>query len=273
MRIATLVTVVIGVCHAQTPVAHRAQFEVASIKPSAMPSPNHAYTMSDTRVDLGSMPLSYLIHVAYNVEPYQISGPDWLATARFDIVAKLPEGATKKQIPEMFQALLAERFKLTVHHEPVEQKVYALIAGKNGPQLTDAAVDNHPDPEFLNGRGVMEKTDTEEGDGYWTISVARADPSGTRVFDAPRITMSEFALSLMRYVDLPVVDMTGLNGYWHVTLDVPRPPSRRPMPAPPRAEAGLPAPDPTGDVPISLSVQKLGLTLEKRNRPHQPSGD
>jgi uncharacterized protein (TIGR03435 family) len=267
MRIAIIISVAVGLCRAQTPMAHGPQFEVASIKPSAMPLTNHAFTMSDTRVDLGSMPLSYLIHVAYKVEPYQISGPEWLATTRYDIVAKLPEGATKQQIPEMLQALLEDRFKFTAHHEPVEQKVYALVTGKNGPKLKDAAADNHLDTEFLNGRAVVERTTTEEGDGYWTISGARADPSGTRLFDAPRITMPEFALSLTRYVDLPVVDMTGLNGYWHVTLDVPLPVRQGSMVAQARAAAGLPAPDPAGDVSISASVQKLGLALEKRTAP------
>jgi uncharacterized protein (TIGR03435 family) len=267
MRIAIFITVAIGVCQAQTPVAHGPQFEVASVKPSAMPITNHAFTMSDTRVDLGSMPLSYLLHVAYSVEPYQISGPDWLATARFDIVAKLPAGATKGQIPEMFQALLEDRFKLSVHHAAVEQKVYALIPGKNGPKLKDAAADNHLDPEFLNGRGVVQRDGTEEGDGYWTTSVAKAEPGGTRVFDAPRITMPEFARTLMRYLDQPVVDMTGVTGYWHVTLDVPRPARQPAVQIQARAEAGLPAPDPTGDVSLPASVQKLGLVLEKRTAP------
>jgi len=46
--------------------------------------------------------------VAYRIKDYQVSGPDWLAGARFDIVAKLPEGATRDQAPEMLQALLAD---------------------------------------------------------------------------------------------------------------------------------------------------------------------
>ena len=33
----------------------------------------------------------------------------------------------------MLQALLAERFKLTIHREPKELPVYALIVGKGGP--------------------------------------------------------------------------------------------------------------------------------------------
>ena len=78
----------------------------------------------------------------YKVELYQISGPDWITTSRFDVQATLPAGATKAQIPEMLQALLADRFGLTLHREPKEQSVYALLIGKGGPKLKEGAADN-----------------------------------------------------------------------------------------------------------------------------------
>ena len=40
------------------------------------------------------MSLKDLIALAYDVKAYQITGPDWLPTERFDILAKMPEGAT-----------------------------------------------------------------------------------------------------------------------------------------------------------------------------------
>src|SRR5205814_5568237 len=70
-------------------------------------------------------------------------GPDSMKSQRFDILAKMPEGATKEQVPEMLQALLAERFQLKVHRENREQSIYALVVGKGGPKLKEAA----PDPE------------------------------------------------------------------------------------------------------------------------------
>jgi hypothetical protein len=79
-------------------------FEVASIKPStltpaaAMAAGRNAGTKIDAaRVDIGLAPLSLLIRMAYNVKPYQLSGPDWMARERFDVVAKLPDGATKQR--------------------------------------------------------------------------------------------------------------------------------------------------------------------------------
>jgi uncharacterized protein (TIGR03435 family) len=237
------------------------QFEVASVKPSAMPPVHIAYTMSDARVDIAPMGLKYLIQLAYGVEAYQIDGPDWIATTRFDILAKLPAGSTKGQIPEMLQALLADRFGLVFHREPREQQIYALLVGKGGPKLKEAAADNthSDDPAFRTGRRIMTKYDTE--DGFWSVSLV----DGRRVFDAPRITMTELARMLMPFVEEPVVDLTGLKGAWQVVaLEVPQEVRFAAM-LPPRP-AGT-ASDPDGGVSLFSSVQKLGLSLEKRKAP------
>src|ERR1035437_1845032 len=122
-----------GALPGQTPA-----FEVASIKPSEPITPAmiasgklHAGMKVDgKRVDIGNFGLMQLICKAYDVKPYQVLGPSWLQAVgmsgqRFDIVANLPEGATKEQVPQMLQALLAERFKLVVHQESKEQAVYA----------------------------------------------------------------------------------------------------------------------------------------------------
>jgi len=58
-----------------------------------------------------------LILGAYGIEPYQLSAPDWTLTTLFDLRATVPEGATKEQFRLMLQNLLADRFKLKVHHE------------------------------------------------------------------------------------------------------------------------------------------------------------
>ena len=61
---------------------------------------------------------------------FQIVVPDWLASARFEIDARLPRGASADQIPEMLQTLLEERFGLTSRRDPKEMQVYALLAAK-----------------------------------------------------------------------------------------------------------------------------------------------
>jgi uncharacterized protein (TIGR03435 family) len=201
------------------------------------------------------------------VEAYQVSGPEWMATSRFDVLAKLPDGATKEQIPEMLQSLLADRFGLVLHKEPREQQVYALLIEKDGPKLKEGAADNsHPDLSFLNGRRLLTKMNTEDG-GFWTISQL----NGPRIFDASRITLPELARTLTAYVDIPVVDMTGLKGAYQVSLEVPleiRAAALR-MAALTSTGAMAPGdtPDTTWGASIFKSVQKLGLTLEKRKAP------
>ena len=103
-------------------------FEVATVKPS--PTPDMAKVWAEVRA--GKMPrfgahvdaaraeyifmsLKDLIAAAYKVKLYQITGPAWLPTERFDIVAKMPEGASKDDAPKMLLSLLEERFKLVAH--------------------------------------------------------------------------------------------------------------------------------------------------------------
>jgi uncharacterized protein (TIGR03435 family) len=136
---------------AQAPLAPPA-FEVATIKPSASLDPaalragrSHAGTKIDgARVDIGAAPLFRLICIAYRAKPYQVSGPDWLKTTNYDIQAKIPDGATADRIPEMMQALLAERFGLKLHRDSKDQPVYALVVAKGGPKMKESAPDLAP---------------------------------------------------------------------------------------------------------------------------------
>src|ERR1051326_3390905 len=60
------------------------------------------------------IPLSSLIKMAYQLN---YSGPKWLETELFGIGAKIPQGATKDQVPLMLQSLLEERFRLKFHYD------------------------------------------------------------------------------------------------------------------------------------------------------------
>src|SRR5271155_276225 len=99
-------------------------FEVASIKPAGPLDPA-AIASGKMRIgmkvdgaicDIASFSLRDLIRTAYEVKDYQITGPDWLgnpmSAQRFNVQATMPAGATEKQVPQMLQALLADRFKL-----------------------------------------------------------------------------------------------------------------------------------------------------------------
>src|SRR6266513_2944286 len=110
----------LGVFTAVAALGQQLAFEVASIRSAEPITPAmiqagkmHVGMKIDAgKVDIGFFSLRELIPLAYEVKPFQLTGPDWLSAQRFDILAKLPEGATKEQVPAMLRALLEERFKL-----------------------------------------------------------------------------------------------------------------------------------------------------------------
>ena len=95
--------------------------------------------------------LTSCIKWAYSVQDYQISGPGWLNTERFDIIAKAEGPAPDNQLRSMLQALLAERFKLALHRQTKELAAYALTIGKNGHKLHPSESDG-PTSLKPNGR-------------------------------------------------------------------------------------------------------------------------
>jgi len=100
-----------------------AKFETASIELSpnvgaVLAAGGMAYTdrtTADTRVDLGNIPLPYLIAVACRINHDQVEGPDWIQSPHFNVLATLPAGAAKEQLPEMLQSLLGDRLGRKAH--------------------------------------------------------------------------------------------------------------------------------------------------------------
>src|SRR5580704_6827076 len=128
-------------------------FDVASIKPAAPPSmPGMSgkfrvgMNIDGARVDIGFMSLADLIRTAYRVKPYQVSGPNWMSGERWNILATLPDGASRDQVPDMLKTLLAERFGLKVHTENKEHAVYVLVVAKNGPKLKESEIEADEPP-------------------------------------------------------------------------------------------------------------------------------
>ncbi len=82
-------------------------FEVVSIKP-APPPVDGGYKVrmrSDPgRMEYSSFSLKAIIQRACEVQDFQISGPDWMALTRFDVVAKPPADTPKSRVPEMLRS-------------------------------------------------------------------------------------------------------------------------------------------------------------------------
>jgi uncharacterized protein (TIGR03435 family) len=270
---------------AQTPA-----FEVASIKPSEPVTPAmvaagklHVGMKIDAkRVDIGNFTLLQLMCKAYDVKSYQVTGPSWLMALngqRFDIVANLPEGATKEQVPQMLQALLAERFKLVVHRESKDQAIYAMVVGKGGLKIKEseepAAAPDAPGPNpGVTGSSSVSVTQTKGGmvasDGTGKSQKMIPSPDGKSMrLEISGATLAEMAEGLGPLVDHPVLDMTGLKGKYSMALDISMQDLMNAARAagaavPPSAPADT-ASDPSGSV--FTSIQALGLKLEPRKTP------
>ena len=302
---------VTGGAFAQT--APKPAFEVASVKPAApldlmkvataMRSggemPKIGAHVDGARAEYTYMALRELIVLAYKVKPFQITGPDWLATQRFDIEAKMPAGSKKEDAPEMLQSLLEERFKLTLHRETKEHPVLALVVGKGGPKMKESDAPKPLDEDAPLKPGEM-KMDTAEGpvrmvadqkNNSATLDMGtkgkfsyKVDPANMTIhMDASQVSMSGFADMLSQFSQMSggasaptVVDMTKLKGNYQLGLDF----SMADLIAMARAQGmnipagvGANAPaantasDPGGGASLTQAVAALGLKLEQRKAP------
>src|SRR5215468_1461611 len=110
---ASLVTAILSVsgCFVAYAQSGPPAFEVASIKQAAPQQMGRMMVRmggDPGRVDYANVSLKDVLARAYGMKRYQISGPAWLDSERYDITAKVPEGVPKEQVPVMLQALLAD---------------------------------------------------------------------------------------------------------------------------------------------------------------------
>jgi uncharacterized protein (TIGR03435 family) len=168
----------------------------------------------------GEATMRVLLLRAYDVKSYQLSGPAWMDTERYEIAAKIPAGATKEQVPGMLQALLTERFHGAVHRESSELSVYGLVVAKGGPKLKPAAPDN---PDVTPGQPEPMPKMTVGKDGFpefppgYNKNSGLAFAQGMKIWSKNR-TMDSLADLLSGQSDRPVLDMTGLQGGYEFTL-------------------------------------------------------
>jgi len=199
--------------------APKLEFEVASVRPADASNPQQVTAglrIDGSQAHFNSLSLKNLVDRAYNVQPNQVTGPDWISSQRYDISAKLPDGATPDQIPQMLQSLLADRFALKVHKESKDMPAYALIVGKSLklqplPPDDDAASANANVNVAVSGSVAGVSFDLGNGS-----SVTFANNQ----FQFKKATMDVLATGLSRFLDRPVVNMTNLTGKYDVTLNV-----------------------------------------------------
>ncbi len=207
------------------------EFEVVSVKPSKAAN-NSSRTHTDRgRMTATNVSLKNLIIRAYDLRDYQVEGPDWLASERFDIIAKFPEALPDDRekyaaaLTAMMQKMLQDRFKLATHRTEKTFPVFGLVVMKGGIKAKEV-----PDSD------------------------SHSSNSRNTHYEGTCINMAGFADFLGRRMDQPVLDMTGLTAFYDLKLDW--------------AEDAATSAEPQKFPELSIAIQEqLGLKLEPRKAP------
>ena len=232
------------------------RFDVASIKPRS-PDDQTSFRVSfepGGRFVTVNAPLTMWLGQVYPTQAGRIEGrPPWLGTRGFDINAKAEGDPSREQMLEMLRALLRDRFKFASHYDEREEDTFALVYNNPqrtlGPQLRRIDVDcaaraaaekaGNPPPPLPNAPNGMAVCRT--------LSISGSLTSGG-------MTMAAIANSLTFGARRPVIDTTGLQGYYEVTLKW--------FDGPPEAR-GV-----NDQVDLFTAVrEQLGLRLESRKSP------
>lgn len=246
-NVCTGLALLAGAAFGQAPAAPA--FEVASIKPAPPPTPGIMKVEmggDPGMVDYRNASLKAVIARAYGMKEYQVSGPDWLGSERFDILAKVPANTPASQIPLMLKNLLEVRFGMAAHREQKVMPVYAMVVGKSGFKLKPL---ENPGESRMNNS---------------------FSPKGRRL--TAQTTVTGLAGALSQMLDRPVLDQSGVAGSYDIDLEWV--PDEREgggamakMKGMAEAASGDPHGDPSGPTGQSLFGaldERLGLKVEAR---------
>lgn len=174
------------------------RFASGSISPSHSASRSLSmhvqFIPQPVQLTMNNVTLKFCLEQAYAMTEHQIFGPGWIKSARYDVAAALPDGRRNDEVWPAFQALLEERFKLSLRRESRMLPVYALTVSKGGSKLQPA-----------RDRSAKSKD-----------PVLRGNASGT--VDLENVTMKAFCHVLSRRMDRMVVDETGIAGAYDIAL-------------------------------------------------------
>jgi uncharacterized protein (TIGR03435 family) len=233
------------------PVAAPPAFEVTTVKQNKSGGSGSHSSFQSGRFTASNILLKSLIeYQAYGIpEPRILGGPKWLDSERFDIEAKVDSSVadqfqklSKLQTQEMFQHLLADRFKLAIHWEARDLPIYALVVAKNGPNLHES---KEPEGGSL----------TSAGTGQFTAQ-------GVTLADMARSLTQELSKELGRVV----IDKTGISGRYDVALKWTPDTGEAPTDS---GTEGTASPPDSGPSIFTAIQEQLGLKLESAKGPVQ----
>src|SRR5580658_4200491 len=180
--------------------AQAPSFEAATVRVSAPGTGGGRYALAGGRVSFSRTTLSNALIRAFGLGfRDQVAGPEWVFSERYDIVAKAPDQTPPDQMLRMLQGLRIERVHLALHHETLDLPAYALVMGKGRLKLVEIK-----DPPVKND---------------WAVNGEQREARG--------VSMANFAGLLSPMLQAPVVDKTGLAGFYNFSFDPTREETRR----------------------------------------------
>src|ERR1700722_13255358 len=269
--VAVAVPIMFGLLHAtqsragtqdQNAPATSPVFDVASIKPNKSGTNMVRLMYSPDGLSATNGTVQMLINAAYGVENNQISGgPSWLNSDKYDIEAKmdsstadelrkLSEDERRVERQHMLQALLADRFTLTIHRESKGIPVYALVCSKDGPKFQEAK----PGDTYANG---VKGPDGHSGAGMMLM--------GNGTLTGQGVPLTNLVRLLTRELGRTVIDKTGLTSKYDFTLkwaEERQAPMFKGTEGSPPGTGSAPAPESSGPSIFTAVQEQLGLKLE-----------
>ncbi len=251
------------------------KFEVVSIKPapniqtviSQGQTPHMGIKINPSTVDIGYWSITQLILRAYGLGPYQLYGPNWMDSARFDVVAKFPHDVAPDQLSGMLQWVIVERLGLAAHSESKDLPAFALSVAKSGPKMKPADPDDSiSDEASLNRIEKIGRTlDSIWGSGTELGLTTTTGNNGNLHLEFTKMPMAALVQILASYLRAPVIDVTGLQGKYRATLDFSLADTlEAARTEDPSGGSGAPSVSEPFGTSLFAMVQRLGLKLERR---------
>jgi uncharacterized protein (TIGR03435 family) len=248
------------------------QFEVATIKMNRSGELRQfIQRQPGGRVTVTNMPVRQLITFAYQLAPFQlIGGPSWMASDRFDMVAKLegdpafgPPGSGPDPIMRAMQTLLADRFQLKLRRETREMDIYALVVAKPGGApvagLKKSEIDCAEMARARRGQPPPQGPPPIPAGGGPIPCSIMGTPGLIRFSGFP---ISQITTMLGAMTGRMVVDRTGLTGNWEFVLTFAAEQRGQPPPG-----VDLPPVDPGAPSIFTALQEQLGLKLDATKGP------
>jgi uncharacterized protein (TIGR03435 family) len=185
-------------------------FDVVSIKRNTTASDFAANPpLKGGRLRFTNVGLKEMLSVAYPVDIlHMYGGPAWIETEHYDIEATTTElSVSDDQYHRMLQAMLADRFRLTLHKESREDPIYVLAPGKKG--LTATATP----PEACSA--IPPGTEPQRGQ----TPCGRCTSQSRTHLECVGMTTARLAYILSFISGRPVVDQTGYTGRFNINFD------------------------------------------------------